>query len=279
LITALAILGSAHAVCDQPFDHAEFIPPEGSNRVPPGSELAVVVYGDFGIDFDMTVDADGDDVPGPNPIAKRFQDERPDPGGFFVFHPYASLDTSAVHTIHLLHLEEEVASSTFEVSEETIRPLETIPLVQITDVSAPQDRDDACGARTVRDVSLEIYAADNDPLSVSYLELHLFPDGGGVNDDTIYDVIPVPAEDEAIEITIEVPDDEAADYCITAFQVNGAGDESGVSEPYACVNSFVSFTEDDDGCGCGHASPLGGAASLLGLALVAARRRRDPAQA
>jgi hypothetical protein len=122
-------------------------------RVPPESELAVVVYGEFGefgIDYDVTVDADGDDVAGPLPIVKHFQDERPDPGGFFVFRPYAALDTGALHTIHLFRLKDEVASSTFEAAEETIRPLSTVPLVQIADVSDPQDRDDACGARTVR---------------------------------------------------------------------------------------------------------------------------------
>ena len=278
MLTALAILGSAHAVCDQPLDHAVFIPPEGSTRVPPGSQVAVVVYGDFGIDFDMSVDADGDDVAGPLQIAKRFREGRPGPGGLFTWHPYTDFDTNALHTIHLLYLDEEVASSSFEVGEETIRGLSTIPLVTITDVSGAEDRDDACGARTVRDVSLEIYPADNDPLASSYLELHLFAGGSGVNPETLYDVIPVPTDDSPIEITIEVPDDEAADYCITAFQVNAGGDQSGVSEPYACVNDHVD-DEGDDGCGCGHATPIGGAAAALGLALVAARRRRDPTRA
>jgi MYXO-CTERM domain-containing protein len=282
LLTVLAILGSAHAVCDQSFDHAIFVPAEGSTRVPPESELAVVVYGEFGkfgIDFEMMVTADGEEVPGQLPVAKHFQDERPDPGGFFVFHPFASLDTGAVHTIHLFHLEEEVASSSFEASEETIRPLSTVPLVQIAEVSDPEDRDDACGARTVRDVSLDIYPAAGDPLGVSYLELHLFPETSGVNPETIYDVIPVPAANELIEITIEVPDDEAAGYCITAFQVNGAGEQSGVSDPFACVNDYVSSHADDDGCGCASATPMGGLVSVLGFVFAAARRRRGSTQA
>jgi MYXO-CTERM domain-containing protein len=281
LLTVFAILGSAHALCDQPFDQAEFVPPDGSKRVPPESELAVVVYGEFGkfgIDYDVTVDADGDDVAGPLPVVKHFQDERPDPGGFFVFHPYASLDTGALHTIHLLRLKDEVASSTFEASEETIRPLSTVPLVQIADVSDPKDRDDGCGARTVRDVSLEIYPAAGDPLGVSYMELHLFSETSGVNDETIYDVIPVPAEDEAIEMTIEVPDDQAAGYCLTAFQVNGAGEQSGVSDPFACVNNYVSSHEDDGGCGCSSATPMGGLVSVIGFVFAASRRRRGPGQ-
>ncbi len=185
-----AIVGSAHAACDQPFLDAVFVPTAGATRVPPESDLAVVVYGDFGIDYELTVDADGEDVPSQLPIAKHFQDERPDPGGFFVFHPYASLDTSAVHTMHLLYLKEEVASSTFEVTTETVRPLGTIPYVEVIDVSEEQERDDACGARTVRDVTLEISPAASDPLGVSYLEVHLVPPGSGVNDDTIYDVVP-----------------------------------------------------------------------------------------
>jgi MYXO-CTERM domain-containing protein len=282
LLTVLAILGSAHAVCDQPFDHAVFVPPDGSARVPPESLLAVVVYGEFGkfgIDFDVSVDADGEDVPGPLPISKHFQDERPDPGGFFVFHSYAPLDTTATHAMHLFHLEEEVASASFETTEETIRPLSTVPLVQIADVSDPDDRDDACGARTVRDVSLEIYPAAGDPLGVSYLELHLFPETGGVNDETIYDVVPVPAQNEMIELTIEVPDDEAAGYCITAFQVNGAGEQSGVSDPFACVNDYVSSHDDDDGCGCASATPMSGVVSVLGFVFAAARRRRGSAKA
>jgi MYXO-CTERM domain-containing protein len=282
LLTVLAILGSAHAVCDQPFDHAGFVPPDGSKRVPPESELVVVVYGEFGefgIDYDVTLDADGNDVAGPLPQVRHFQDERPDPGGFFVFKPYAPLDTGALHTIHLLRLEDEVASSTFEASEETIRPISTVPLVQIDDVSDPKDRDDACGARTVRDVSLEIYPAVGDPLGVSYLELHLFPEGSAVDDETIYDVIPVPVANEAIEMTIEVPDDQEAGYCITAFQVNGAGEASAVSEPYACVNDYISFHEDDGGCGCSTATPMGGVVSVLGLVFAAARRRRGSTQA
>jgi MYXO-CTERM domain-containing protein len=282
LLTVLAILGSAHALCDQPFDHAVFVPLDGSKRVPPDSELAVVVYGEFGefgIDYDLTVDADGDDVGGPLPDVKHFQDERPDPGGFFVFHPYASLDTGALHTIHLLRKKQEVASSTFEVSEEAIRPLSTVPLVQITDVSDPKDLDDACGARTVREVSLEIYPAAGDPLGVSYMELHLFPESGGVDDSTIYDVIPVPAADEAIEMTIEVPDDEAGNWAVTAFQVNGAGEQSGVSDPFAYVNNYVSSHADDGGCGCSSATPMGGLVSVMGFVLAAARRRRDSAAA
>jgi MYXO-CTERM domain-containing protein len=114
---------------------------------------------------------------------------------------------------------------------------------------------------------------------VSYLELHLFPDSGGVNDDTIYDVIPVPAAVELIETTIEVPDDDAANYCITAFQVNGAGDQSGVSDPFACVNNYVSYHEDDGGCGCSNATPMGGLVSVLGFVFAAARRRRGSAPA
>ena len=282
MLTVLAILGSAHAVCDQPFDHAVFVPAEGSTRVPPESELAVVVYGEFGefgIDYDVIVDADGDEVSAPLPIVKHFQDERPDPGGFFVVHPYASLDTNAVHTIRLLHLKDEVATASFEVSEETIRPLSAVPLVQIANVSDPEDRDDACGARSVRDVSLEIYPAAGDPLGVSYLELHLFPETSGVNPETIYDLIPVPAANEMIEMTIEVPDDEAAGYCITAFQVNGAGDASAVSDPFACVNDYVSSHADDGGCGCSSATPVGGVVSVLGFVLAAARRRRGSAQA
>lgn len=282
MLTVLAILGSAHATCEQPFDHAAFVPSDGAKRVPPESELAVVVYGEFGefgIDYDVTVDADGNDVGGPLPIVKHFQDERPDPGGFFIFRPYAGLDTGALHTIHLLRLKEEVATSTFEVSEETIRPLSTVPLVQIANVSDPEDYDDACGARTTRDVSLEIYPAAGDPLGVSYLELHLFPDNGGVNDDTIYDVIPVPAAVEAIEMTIEVPDDADANYCITAFQVNGAGEQSGVSDPFACVNDYVSYHADDGGCGCSSATPMGGVVSILGFVFAAARRRRSSTHA
>jgi hypothetical protein len=254
LLTALAIVGSAHALCDQPLDHAVFIPPEGSERVPPGSQVAVVVYGDFGIDFEMFVDADGDELPGPLRVSKRFQAERPDPGGFFVWHPYTPFDTNSLHTIHLLHSGKEVASSTFEAAEETIRVLSTIPLVTIQNVSGVKERDDACGARSVRDVSLEIYPADNDPLASSYLELHLFPTGGGVNDETIYDVIPVPTDDSPIEMTIEVPDDQAADYCLTAFQVSAGGQESGVSEPYAWVNdNFAAGC--DSGCGWVQARP------------------------
>ena len=282
MLTVLAVLGSAHALCDQPFDHAAFVPSDGANRVPPDSELTVVVYGEFGefgIDYDVTLDADGDDVAGPLPIVKHFEDERPDPGGFFVFRPYAALDTGALHTIHLFRLKDEVASSTFEASEETIRPLSAIPLVQIADVSDPEDRSDACGDRTVRDVSLEIYPAAGDPLGVSYLELHLFPEGSGVNDETIYDLIPVPAENEEIDVTIEVPDDADAGYCITAFQVNGAGDQSGVSDPFACVNDYVSYHEDDGGCGCSNPTPMGGLVSVLGFVFAAARRRRGSAPA
>jgi hypothetical protein len=274
LVLALAILGAAHAACDQPFVNAVFIPPSGATDVPSQSELAVVVYGDFGIDFDFLVDADGVDLPGPMPTAKRFQVERPDPGGLFVFKPYAALDTNALHTMRLLYMDEPVASSTFEVSNEVIRPMGTTPLVEITNVSGEQDRNDSCGARTVRDVSIDVAPADNDPLEVSYLEIHLVPEGSGVNDDTIYDVIPVPADDSMLEVELEVPADVAEGACITAFQVNGAGEESGVAR-LVCLDDWVA-PSDDKKCGCTHATPMGGALSVLGMALVAARRRARP---
>src|SRR4030095_16779284 len=104
-----------------------------------------------------------------------------------------------------------------------------------------------------------------DPRGVSYLELHLFPDNSGVNDDTIYDLIPVPAENEAIDVTIEVPDDVDANYCVTAFQVNGAGDHSPWSVPFGYVNDYSSYHEDDGGCGCSSATPMGGLVSVLGF--------------
>src|SRR4030095_15238000 len=118
-----------------------------------------------------------------------------------------------------------------------------------------------------------------DPRGVSYLELHLFPDNSGVNDDTIYDLIPVPAENEAIDVTIEVPDDVDANYCVTAFQVNGAGDHSAVSDPFACGSAYISYHEDGGGGGCSSATPMGGLVSVLGFVFAASRRRRGSAPA
>jgi uncharacterized protein (TIGR03382 family) len=272
LFTILAILGSAHAVCDQPFDHAVFIPPPGSTRVPQTAEVTVMVYGDFGIHFDLEVTADDVEVASPSPTATHFQDERPDPGGFIVFKPYANFDTQALHVMHLLLDDVEVDSSSFEVTTEAVRPLSTIPLVDVVDVSGEQDRNDTCGARTVRDVSLEIYPAESDPLEVSYLELHLIPPGNGANDETIYDVLPVPPDDTVIETTIEVPAEGAGDYCLTALQVNGAGERSGVAT-FVCLDGYLD-APDDKKCGCSHATPMGGVLSVLGLAFVAGRRRR-----
>ena len=114
-------------MCDEPFDHAVFVPPDGSARVPPESELAVVVYGDFGkfgIDFEMTVDADGEEVSGPLPTPRHFQDERPDPGGFFVFHPFASLDTGALHGFEAL--------LRWRCGDRLVAPADFIPLAEET---------------------------------------------------------------------------------------------------------------------------------------------------
>jgi hypothetical protein len=274
ILVGLLFAGRAEAACDQPFERAVFVPADGTTNAPTHSQVAVVVYGDFGEfghDYSVTIDADGKSVFGTS-TQTLFEDDRADPGGLIVFDPAQDFDTAALHTIRLFHLEEEVASASFEATGEIARPLGTIPLVEVVDVGPETDKNDSCGARTVRDVELEIYPAESDPLGMSFLSLHLIPADDGVNDETVYDVLPVPLTDGPIATTIEVPADTAEGSCLSARHTSGAGEVSGQAT-WVCLNDYLA-EPDDSGCGCRHATPFGLTATLVALGLVSGRRRR-----